>query len=1006
MRRPIPGKGTSCDAPTVSNGRLYGNGVREVANWLRANPNEIVILTMNDYASGHDDHINEPIKEFLGSLVYKPAMKTTSTWPTMQKLLSSGRRIIIFADETYGGEWIFDKGTFNFSTLYPGNSDFMACKDQDGTSVLTRSLDTWLTVGEGRTGADEIDNQGGFLLNEAQVSRALACGYTSIGVDFLLALDAAWPKYRRDTPDLRREASIWSFETDDFGERGPAVMRSSTGRWYSHRATNQHHFACSNGGNVRDKQWKVTTAARTYYEFEPNDPCRAEFGAAWRFDYPANGRQNNDLKTQALGRDAWVKYSVKPVPDVAAAPPYVTVNHTRGAIPAGTDLAFKVYGFKPGTTFSVVVNQPPANGQTQPKWLAVSTRQPNGRDVIDAGGTPLNAAILPAAASLAVGGYDTTVAITYPGGVTSINVHLEVKEPTTIKLTPKFPTVDDGQPVEFYADVAGRHLPDFQDYITGEVVLKALVQDEAGRVVDMRELARGGVNRFGDESLRDGRAVLRPNNMEGGTYKLVAVYLGDGHYASKSTEVIDYVVKPYVTVNRSYIHFTSPGSGPAVRVETNVPTNIVTSSGYNLWNTQKVSDRAADISVKYASAASLPAGTYTALVVATSPVNGRHSHTKVELDVQTMLYANPVQLKFDSRDNTVSHKVILTTGHSPILVDLQAQTADGGTWLKLASASAQAPGFFVVAVNSAGLAAGRYRGTITVSSRLALSSPQINVDLTVSPKTTINTNVGPLAFKAGSTTMNAPATVTWLYGSAQSIGFEKAITIPGVARYTFQRWSDGVLANPRAIVINTPATYTAIFAREYYLSAAAVPAVGGELTITPAAPGLLYAPGTVVQVSAKPKPNWDFIGYSGSLVGLTPTGSVVMSESRSLTAAFRNTATAPVLYASTGGARTDGPGAGQRTVPIQIQNNGAQAGAVQISAITDIAVLAGTGPVTLASQLPLTFGTILTGGPKTANIVLNWPATAQRIRLTIHMRANDGAYVTSTIRTPYALTGC
>jgi hypothetical protein len=108
----------------------------------------------------------------------------------------------------------------------------------------------------------------------------------------------------------------------------------------------------------------------------------------------------------------------------------------------------------------------------------------------------------------------------------------------------------------------------------------------------------------------------------------------------------------------------------------------------------------------------------------------------------------------------------------------------------------------------------------------------------------------------------------------------------------------------------------------------------------------------------------------------------------------------PNLYASTGAARTDGPAAGQRTVPIVIRNAGAGGATnVQIVSITGIATVAGSGAVTLASNLPQATGTIPPNQETGLNLIFNWPATATRVRFTVNLSSNDGAYTGSTTLT-------
>ena len=632
-------QGTSCDAPSVSPGRLYGNGVREIANWLEANPTEVVILTMNDYSEDHDEHIEEPIEEFLGSKVFKPAHKRADRWPTLNEMLAAKRQIIIFSNDTHGDDWIFPKNTWIEAPSYPDNENFLNCFDNDGKKIHDRSQHKWAAITEGRTGSDEIDSHI-FLLNEQQVRAATKCGYSMVGVDFLNALHAAWSKYSRDGEDARREASIWSYEDGDFGERGPAVIRGNSGRWYSHLETNYHYAACSLADfSPTGKGWKVTQTLTTYYAAD--NQCKAEFGPTWKFDFPHNGYENERIRQLALGRDVWTKYSAIKIREVAAAPPYMLFLMDRASSVPPSRTA-KVYGIRVNTSYSVNISFQKFMGQDVAPWLAFATTNGGSTDVIRQGGSPLTLRILPAAQNLQVGGYDAMVTLTHSTGVAMIAVHLEIKEPVTVTLTPKLPTVNDGQPVEFTADVSGRRLPGLQDYITGTVILWKLIEDANGNPIDSQEIARGQVNSFDGSSVQDGRATLVAQNLEGGTYKLVAEYVGDGHYGQGMSQTLTYNVQRFITALPNPMRFKVKynGSSPNSQLlSANVPADFSTLGGNpaSFVTMTRASDRSANINV---SSIGLEMGHYEQMVIVTSPVNGRHDHVRVFLDVTTSIFGD------------------------------------------------------------------------------------------------------------------------------------------------------------------------------------------------------------------------------------------------------------------------------------------------------------------------------------------------------------------------------
>jgi hypothetical protein len=55
--------------------RYYSNGIEEIRNWLQNNPNEIVIIDFEEYIpymGGPDEAISEPIRAYLGDMVFTP----------------------------------------------------------------------------------------------------------------------------------------------------------------------------------------------------------------------------------------------------------------------------------------------------------------------------------------------------------------------------------------------------------------------------------------------------------------------------------------------------------------------------------------------------------------------------------------------------------------------------------------------------------------------------------------------------------------------------------------------------------------------------------------------------------------------------------------------------------------------------------------------------------------------------------------------------------------------
>jgi hypothetical protein len=75
-------------------------GLREIARFLGENPNEVVVLSLEDYASPED--VQAAFRDAgLMPLVYTPS--GDGSWPTLNAMIESGQRLVVFVDH-HGGE--------------------------------------------------------------------------------------------------------------------------------------------------------------------------------------------------------------------------------------------------------------------------------------------------------------------------------------------------------------------------------------------------------------------------------------------------------------------------------------------------------------------------------------------------------------------------------------------------------------------------------------------------------------------------------------------------------------------------------------------------------------------------------------------------------------------------------------------------------------------------------------------------------------------------------------
>jgi hypothetical protein len=89
--------------------RYYANGIKEIRNWLRANPGEIVFINFENYVFVEDGqvglpaHVLDPLRAYFGAWLLEapltaPSGFTDERWPTRRELLAAGKRVVIVDD--------------------------------------------------------------------------------------------------------------------------------------------------------------------------------------------------------------------------------------------------------------------------------------------------------------------------------------------------------------------------------------------------------------------------------------------------------------------------------------------------------------------------------------------------------------------------------------------------------------------------------------------------------------------------------------------------------------------------------------------------------------------------------------------------------------------------------------------------------------------------------------------------------------------------------------------
>jgi hypothetical protein len=283
--------------------RPLQDGLAEVARWLRAHPDQFVLLYLENQLNGDPqahDVATRIIEQQLGGLVYRPpAGQRCAELPlgvSRRQMRAGGRQVLLTGNCGPGawGTWVHERGPqpqhWDESGDPTNYGDADCARDRDlrmrGTTFRRWYEDsTWVTnMTSGR-------NQ---TISAATTARMVQCGVNIVGFDQL-------------TPeDPRLPALVWSWAANEpRAGAGDCAYQGGDGRFHAGNCNDKRRFACvdATGG------WHVTAA--TGKRDKGFNACAKEFKGS-RFAVPGNGFRNRLLAEAkgAPGNEVWLGYRV------------------------------------------------------------------------------------------------------------------------------------------------------------------------------------------------------------------------------------------------------------------------------------------------------------------------------------------------------------------------------------------------------------------------------------------------------------------------------------------------------------------------------------------------------------------------------------------------------------------------------------------------------------------------------------------------------------------------
>jgi hypothetical protein len=167
--------------------------LREIGDWMRAHPTEVVTLIVQDAISGKDTA--EAFRQAgLTDLVHTPDPDPGKAWPTLGDMIDSGRRLVVFAEQADGpATWYRNFYRYGMETPFafrsPGE---MSCvPHRGGTGKRLFLLNHFITNNGGsRLDAGEVNSRRYVLDRVHRCERERGHPVNFVAVDYTTIGDA------------------------------------------------------------------------------------------------------------------------------------------------------------------------------------------------------------------------------------------------------------------------------------------------------------------------------------------------------------------------------------------------------------------------------------------------------------------------------------------------------------------------------------------------------------------------------------------------------------------------------------------------------------------------------------------------------------------------------------------------------------------------------------------------------------------------------------------------
>ena len=289
------------------NDRVFTEGLDELARFLNENPNEVVLLYVEEYMQGHYTEAVNMVQSRLGNRIYTSTQhyggNGCGELPrdlSKAQIRASGKNVVIMGAGGCATPWgavafqnhFHNTVDHNKLTAYPNcNIDAMGPANWQGG--LTRAYNDSTTLSGQQT------------MSQTQVETMVRCGFGAVAPEPLAVGDS------------RHTAQVWSWAvnepnnyTGNDADGENCAEHAANGRFNDQSCRVAHRFACQHQAN---RSWRITNASGLWQDGRA--ACQNEFGNdGYAFATPSNGYENAKLvdaknAAGAGGQSIWLNYA-------------------------------------------------------------------------------------------------------------------------------------------------------------------------------------------------------------------------------------------------------------------------------------------------------------------------------------------------------------------------------------------------------------------------------------------------------------------------------------------------------------------------------------------------------------------------------------------------------------------------------------------------------------------------------------------------------------------------